>query len=73
MCLFLIPDRKIITNPEKAISIDVPRSGCNKIIVVGKSTINKEVIIDKFFTGNVPLEINLAIISGIAIFINSEG
>ena len=68
-----MPDRKTITSPEKAINIEVPRSGCNKIMIVGKSTINREITIERFCTGSVPLEIYLAIIRGMAIFINSEG
>ena len=50
-----MPDKNTITKPEKAIRIEVPRSGCNKIIAVGKRTISKAMKIEMFVGGKVPV------------------
>ena len=44
----------MITNPEKAINTDVPRSGCLKIRAVGRSTSTKDTTIFVLFKGIEP-------------------
>ena len=63
----------MITNPEKAINTDVPRSGCLKIRAVGSSTSINDTTIFVLFKGIEPDAIYLATTSGIAIFSSSEG
>ena len=63
----------MITNPEKAISTDVPRSGCLKIKAVGTSTSIKDAIIFVLFNGIDPEAMYLATTNGIAILRSSEG
>ena len=53
--LFFMPDKNTITNPEKAIRTEVPRSGCNRIIEVGKRTMSKAMTIEIFVGGKVPV------------------
>jgi|TARA_B100000809_G_scaffold98637_1_gene97135 hypothetical protein len=71
--LFLRPDRKITTSPEKAMRIEVPRSGSNMINTDGTNTIVMDTPTEKTVGGRAPLAMYRAIIKGIAIFISSDG
>ncbi len=68
-----MPDKKMITKPEKAIRTDVPRSGCLKISAVGRSTRINDATIFVLFNGIDPDAMYLATINGIAILRSSEG
>jgi hypothetical protein len=70
---FLRPDRKITTSPEKAMRIEVPRSGSSMISTDGTNTIVMDTPTEKTEGGRAPLEIYRAIIKGIAIFMSSDG
>ncbi len=69
----LMPDKKSTKIPEAAIKIEVPKSGCLAIKMVGITTMIKPR--NKFFNdvGKGFWPINPAIIKGTASFSNSEG
>ena len=68
-----MPDKKMITKPEKAIRTDVPSSGCLKISEVGRSTRINDAIIFVLFNGIDQDAMYLATINGMAILRSSEG